>query len=144
DCSLPTRKMVNDIYAAAPLKLVPSPLSPGPAMTTVPVFSNHNAIVHAQRFDKLKDFPLGTLTAGHQKDVVLAAALPTSPGKVAIYGWHQTNGRPIQPLYLGHAAAWVDYSQCIRLVSQTVLVNGQTKRLSEVLADPELSGLVSD
>jgi len=114
DFSLPTRKMVNDIYAVAPLKLTPAPI------------------------------PLGTLTAGHQKDVVLANALPTSPGKVAIYGWHQTNGRPIQPLYLGHTAAWVDYSQCIRLVSQNMVVNGQRKRLTEVFADPELSGLVSD
>jgi len=144
DCSLPTRKMVNDIYVAAPLKLTPAPIPPSAAMTTVPVFSNHNVMVRTQRTDRVKEHPLGTLTAGHQKDVVLANALPTSPGKVAIYGWHQTNGRPIQPLYLGHAAAWVDYSQCIRLVSQNMMVNGQRKRLTEVLADPELSGLISD
>ena len=143
-CSLPTRKMVNEIYSAAPLKLAPMPIPPSAAMTTVPVFSNHNAIVHAQRSEQLKEYPLGTLTVGHQKDVVLANALAVSPGKVAIYGWHQTNGRPIQPLYLGHAGAWVDYSQCIRLVSQNLIVNGQNKRLGELLADPELSGLLSD
>jgi hypothetical protein len=144
DCSLPTRKMVNEIYFAAPLKLAPTPIPPSPAMTTVPVFSNHNATVREQRAERLKDYPPGTLTAGHQKDVVLANALSTSPGKVAIYGWHQTNGRPIQPLYLGHVASWVDYSQCIRLVLQTMVVNGRNRRLSEVLADPELSGLLSD
>src|SRR5262249_45638882 len=41
-CCLPTRKMVNDIYAAAAVKLATSPMTPGPSMTTVLVFSNHN------------------------------------------------------------------------------------------------------
>src|SRR5262249_48104532 len=89
DCSLPTRKMVNDIYLAAPLKLTPAPIPPSPAMTTAPVFSNHNMMVRTQRMQQTKQHPLGTLTAGHQKDVVLANALPTMSGKVAIYGWHQ-------------------------------------------------------
>ena len=31
---------------------------------------------------------------------------------------------PIQPLYLKHAASWVDYSQCTRLVQQKMTVNG--------------------
>jgi hypothetical protein len=30
-CTLPTRKMVNEIYAAAAVKLAPSPIPPGPA-----------------------------------------------------------------------------------------------------------------
>src|SRR5262249_52496404 len=59
NCALPTRKMVNDIYAAAAVKLAPSPIPPSPAMATVPVFSNHNATVHAQRADHLKAHPLG-------------------------------------------------------------------------------------
>src|SRR5206468_8191005 len=121
NCALPTHKMVNDIYSAAEVKLAPSPIPPSPAMTTVLVFSNHNAIVRAQRTEQLKAHPLGALVAGHQKDVVIAAGLASAPGKVAIYGWHQTNGAPIQPLYLGHTAAWVDYSQCIRLVQQKML-----------------------
>ena len=40
-CTLPTRKMVNDIWTAATVKLAPSPISPGPLMTTVPVFNDH-------------------------------------------------------------------------------------------------------
>jgi len=35
-CLLPTSKMVDDIYAAATIKLNPSPIPPTPAMTTVP------------------------------------------------------------------------------------------------------------
>jgi len=76
--------------------------------------------------------------------VVISARLAGVTNKVAIYGWHQTNGAAIQPLYLGHTAAWVDYSHGIRLVSQNMLVNGATKTVAEVLADPKLCGLISD
>jgi hypothetical protein len=143
-CTLPTSKIVDEIYRAAEVKLIPAPIPPSPAMTTVPVFSNHNTLVLSQRAAHLKDHPLGALTAGHQKDVVIASGLASSPGKVAIYGWHKTNGLPIQPLYLKHAAAWVDYSQCIRLVQQKMTVNGETRSFAEVIADPELSALVSN
>src|SRR5207249_10522967 len=67
DCSLPTRKMVDQIFAAAKVKLVPSPIPPTPAMATVPVFSNHNAIVRAQRAEHLKAHPLGALVAGQDR-----------------------------------------------------------------------------
>ena len=144
DCTLPTRKMVNAIYAAAEVKLAPSPIPPSAAMTTVPVFEQHNKTVWAQRMALTNLYPLGALVAGHQKDVVLSARLSDAPNKVAIYGWHQTNGLPIQPLYLGHVWWWVDYSQCIRLVSQTMLVNGRKKSVAEVLADPKWCGLISD
>jgi hypothetical protein len=144
DCTLPTRKMVDAIYAAASVRLAPSPIPPSAAMTTVPIFAQHNATVRAQRMALTNEYPLGVLTAGHKKDVVITARLAAVTNKVAIYGWHRTNGVAIQPLYLGHVAWWVDYSQCIRLVSRTMLVNGQNKSVSEVLADPELCGLLSD
>jgi len=143
-CSLPTPKMVNEIYSAAQAKLAPAPIPPSAAMTTVPVFSNHNAIVHVQRAEQLAAHPLGALVAGHQKDVVITAKLASTPGKVAIYGWHQTNGTPIQPLYLKHIASWVDYSQCIRLVQQQMVVNGATQTVVEVLANPAFAALLSD
>lgn len=143
-CALPTRKMVDAIYAAADLKLEPMPIPPSPSMTSMAVFLEHNAMVWTQRVAWLKTFPLGVLVAGHKKDIVVTPRLASAPGKVAIYGWQRTNGLPIQPLYLGHTAAWVDYSQCTRLVSQRVELNGQIRRLSEVLSDPQLAGLVSD
>lgn len=143
-CVLPTSKMVDVIYAAANVKLPPSPIPPSAAMTTVPVFAQHNTTVWAQRMTLTNAFPLGALTAGHKKDVVISARLAGAPGKLAIYGWHQTNGVPIQPLYLGHAWWWVDYSQSTRLVWQTMFVNGQKKSVAEVLADPKLCRLISD
>jgi hypothetical protein len=144
NCSLPTQKMVDDIYAAAAVKLSPVPIPPSPGMTTVGIFAEHNSIVQTQRVALLRAHPLGALVAGHKKDVVISEKLANAPGKVAIYGWHKTNGVPIQPLYLGHTAAWVDYSQCTRLVQQQMLVNGRTNTVSAVLADPSLAGLLSD
>jgi hypothetical protein len=143
-CTLPTRKMADEIYAAAEVKLAPSPIPPGPAMTTVPVFAQINEMIRTQRLANLSSHPLGALVAGHKKDVVISARLAGVTNKVAIYGWHLTNGAAIQPLYLGHTAAWVDYSHGIRLVSQNMLVNGETRTVAEVLADPKLCGLISD
>jgi hypothetical protein len=144
DCSLPTRKMVDAIYDAAQVKLPPVPIPPGPAMVTVPVFSDHNTIIRTQRLAQLSQHSLGALIAGHKKDLVIAAGLASAPGKVAIYGWHKTNGAPIQPLYLKHAATWVDYSQCVRLVQNQLLVNGGGNTIAAVLSDPESSALLSD
>jgi len=144
DCLLPTSKMVDAIYAAAEVKLAPAPIPPSAAMTTVAVFAQHNQTVRNQRMALAAAHPLGTLVAGDLKDVVISARLAGVTNKVAIYGWHQTNGIPIQPLYLGHASSWVDYSQGTRLVSQSMLVNGEKKSVAAVLADPRLCGLISD
>lgn len=144
DCLLPTRKISDAIYASAEVKLSPQPLPPGPTMTTVPVFVRHNDLVRTQRMESLTAHPLGALVAGNKKDVVLTTRLTNAPTKVAIYGWHRTNGVAIQPLYLGHTAAWVDYSHGIRLVSQTALLNGQKTNLTAILATPNLCSLLSD
>ena len=143
-CVLPTRRMVDAIYSAAEVRFAPRPIPPSAAMTTFPVFLQHNEMVNTQRAILIGMPPRNALAVGHQKDVVISARLAGAPNKVAIYGWHQTNGVPIQPLYLGHAASWVDYSQCIRLVQSEMIVNGETKTIAEVLADPKLCGLISD
>ena len=56
-----------------------------------------------------------------------------TPGHVAIYGWHRTNGEPIQPLYLGHSAGYADYSHGIRLIQQQMILNGTETAVAEVL-----------
>lgn len=139
-CSLPTTKMVDDIFKQAAIKLAPAPIPPSPAMTTVPVFLQHNATIRAQR----KGTPHGALTAGHKKDVVITNKLVGTTGKVAIYGWHKPDGKPIQPLYTGHTAAWVDYSHGARLVKRRMVLNGQPTTIDAVLADPRLAPLLSD
>lgn len=141
DCILPTRKMVNDIYFAATVKLAPSPISPTTTdimrMTTM---YRHHETVEAQRAGQ----PLYALIGGIKKDVVITPLLAANPGKVAIYGWHQLNGTPIQPLYLGHVDFYADYSHGIRLVSKQMIVNGAPMSTTAVLADPQLNVLLSD
>ena len=143
-CVLPTRKVVDLIYRAAPLKLEPRPIPPTAAMTTVPVFSEHNATLRTQRAAALSTYPLGTLVAGHKKDVVISPRLATAPDKVAIYGWHRLDGTAIQPLYLGHASTWADYSHGVRLVRRELTVDGVASTVAAVLADPQRAALLSD
>jgi hypothetical protein len=147
-CTLPTRKMVKDIWAQAQVKLAPTPIPASAAMITVPVFNQHNSMVWTQRSALLDAHPLGELVAGHKKDVVISALLLTNFHKshtpVVIYGWQQTNGTPIQPLYNGHARTWADYSHGIRLVQKAITVDGAPTTVSEVLTNPALAALLSD
>lgn len=143
-CVLPTRRLVDAIHAAAPLKLNPQPIPPSREMVTMPVFLRHNELVWEQRQASLASHPLGTLLAGAKKDVVYTPQLATKPGKVAIYGWHRPNGVPIQPLYLGHAESWVDYSHGIRLVHHTAKLDEVDKPLADLFADPKWGTLLGD
>ena len=143
-CTLPTRRMVDDIYAAAMVKLAPAPLPPDAAMTTAPVFARHNEIIRQQRAETLAAHPPGALVAGHKKDVVITPQLASATGKVAIYGWHRLDGRAIQPLYLGHTSAWVDYSHGVRFVRSDITVDGVATTVAAVLADATLAELLSD
>ena len=109
--------------------------------TTVPVFSEHHALIEALWPGGLAH---GTPVAGIKKDVVLTPRLGDEPGRVAIYGWHWQDGSPIQPVYTGHTDRWVDYSHGIRLVPRRVLVDGVEHDLVDLLEDPELRQLGSD
>lgn len=137
-CLLPTRKIVDAVYAQAAVKLEPVPLTE--ARETAAAFLLHNTRIEEQRRGK----ELGLLTARTKKDVVVTNRLDEKPGRVAIYGWHQPTGVPIQPLTTVHAAAYVDYSHGIRLVRQRVLVDGKPMKLDDLLRDPALCVLVSD
>jgi hypothetical protein len=118
-------------------------------MVTVSVFVQHNDSIQQQRCTEFGNVPLGVPVAGHKKDVIISNAIysdlnPTVPRPVVIYGWHRTDGGPIQPLFNGHAATYVDYSHGTRLVQRFARLNGRPVDLREVLMDPELSALVSD
>jgi hypothetical protein len=103
-------------------------------------------MVWDQRQPVLSQFPLGALVGGDKKDVVITNRIYTAspPPRVAIYGWHQLNGTPIQPLTTVHASTYADYSHGIRLANLKLLVDGQEKTIPEVLADSVLSALLSD
>lgn len=136
--SLPTRKMVDAIDAAATIRLEPKPLTM--EREALATFAQHNAIIEGQRTGK----PLGELITGIKKDVVLTIRLAEKPAKVAIYGWRKLDGQPIQPLTIVHRESYVDYSHGIRLVSRIVRIDGQERLIEDVLKDKELSVLLSD
>lgn len=138
DCFLPTRKMVDDIYIAAKVKLEPVPMYSF-RDSTVTMYQHH-LIIEGQR--KLRP----GLIAGIKKDVVLSEkiARDLKPNRVAIYGWHKSDGKPIQPLYTGHINWYVDYSHGIRLVLRTIYINGKPMDYKEVLKDPSLRKLLCD
>jgi len=137
-CALPTRRLSDAIHRAAELKLEPRPLTE--ARESVATFLRHNAMVEEQR----KGRAPGLLVAGHKKDVVLTDRLAGDTRHVALYGWHYPDGAPIQPLYTGHIASYVDYSHGIRLVAREMTVDGRTMDYLDVLRDPDLRALVSD
>src|SRR5262245_60273263 len=138
DCFLPTRKMVDDIYKAAKLKLEPVPLYA--FRDSTPIMWHHHLIVEGQRKGRKG------LIAGIQKDVVIRGKFSRDEKKdrVAIYGWHKPDGKPIQPLYTGHIFWWVDYSQCIRLVYRKIKVENKWMDYIDVLKDPVLQKLLCD
>lgn len=138
---LPTPKLVDAIYATSPVKLAPEPLAPTEAMRSTAYVLHHTELIDLQRASYPE--PLGTLTSGDKKDLVLTDRLWKTPGRVAIYGWQRVSGRPIQPLSTFHGARYADYSHGVRLVSRIVYVNGVARNIDDVLADRDLAPLLS-
>ena len=138
NCFLPTRKIVDDIYNAARVKLEPMPLFA--FRDSTPTMWHHHLIIEGQRRNRKG------LIAGIKKDVVISAKVSRDkrPDRVAIYGWHKLDGKPIQPLYTGHIYWWVDYSQGIRLISRLIKVDGRWMDYSKVMVDKLLRKLICD
>lgn len=139
---LPTPHMVDAIYAAAPVKLAPQTLPPGERMRSTAYLVQHTQLIGEQR--AALSAPLGELTAGDKKDLVLSSRLWTDPGRVAIYGWHRGVGAPIQPLSTVHGARYADYSHGVRLVSDRAYVNGVPRSLRELLGEAESARLLTN
>jgi hypothetical protein len=137
-CMLPTQKMVDDIHRVAAVKLSPAPLTQ--ERESLATFLQHHNLIQLQQ----KDSNGIQFVSGIKKDVVISRKLAERPDRVAIYGWHQSDGKPIQPLTTVHVAHYVDYSHGVRLVDQWCEVDGQPRRVSDVLCDAKLHPLLSD
>jgi hypothetical protein len=137
---LPTTKMVDAIYAQAAVHLAPAPMDPTSAMSTTGYLVRHNQTVESVR---ARYGHPELLTAGHKKDIVLTTRLSSARGRVAIYGWHRTNGSPIQPLSTVHGALYADYSHGVRLVSQVAYFNGEPRALASIMENEALARIIS-
>ena len=139
---LPTRKMVDAIYAQADFRLRPKPMKPGPQMSSTGYYRTHNLGINRQC--QAQGIVYGELLSGHKKDVVLTNRLSCDPKRVAIYGWHRREGAPIQPLSTVHGAAYADYSHGTRLISDRVVLNGRIHSVYDILKNPALVNVLSD
>jgi hypothetical protein len=158
-CMLPTPKMVDHIWRSdASVKLDPIPWGPpyDSSMMSSERFIMHSRMIDDQLKKKGVD-PAGKLIVGHKKDVVVHNILDLNNfnrKKVAIYGWHQSNGKPIQDLYYnnetrtknpytGHVNSYKDYSHGIRLVDRNLFVENIDEYdvcvdLPTAMQDPDL------
>lgn len=137
-CFLPTRKMVDDIYKTAKIKLEPVPMYA--FRDSTPTMWHHHLIIEGQRKSR------NGLITGIKKDVVITSKISrdAKPNRVAIYGWHKLDGKPIQPLYTGHVDWYVDYSHGVRLVSRKIKIGNKELDYKNVLSDKKLKGLLCD
>lgn len=138
NCFLPTRKLVDDIYKAATVKLSPIPMYAF-RDSTVTMFQHH-LIIEGQRKGRKG------MIAGIKKDIVISSKVSQdkSPDREAIYGWHKSDGSPIQPLYTGHINWYVDYSHGIRFIYRKIKVNGKWMDYEEVMNHPSYKRLLCD
>ncbi|MFT3845053.1 MAG: hypothetical protein QM725_08375 [Lacibacter sp.] len=137
-CFLPTKKMVDEIFKAATIKSEPVPMYA--FRDSTPTMYQHHLMIEGQRKQQKG------LIAGIKKDVILTEQVlsPSKQNKVAIYGWHQLNGKPIQPVYTGHANWYVDYSHGIRLIYEWIKINGKWVHYKEVFKHPVWYYLLTD
>jgi hypothetical protein len=138
---LPTKKMVDAIYAQSTYHLAPQPMPAGPQMRSTEYYRTHNQMIQQQVVGR--GIPSGAFIAGHKKDVVVTNRLTSNEGRIAIYGWHRGPGEPIQPLSTVHGAHYADYSHGIRLVSDIVLMDGKRESIYDLLRDPHLANVLS-
>ena len=116
-CELPSPGLVDAIWRAADCKIDASDMAftaeQGNDFTARTMNSPETHAYQAEKLAKLVGSrSLGVefkLLAGAFKDVVM------SGGKIGLYGYHRANGKVIQGFYSGHALAWGDYSQGLRL-----------------------------
>jgi hypothetical protein len=126
DMIVPNVEMVDAIWSQADIKLNPTPMTPTKEMTTLPYFEKHDRLINRQIEELGYKQTEGLLIAGHKKDIVYN---DPSSNRIAIYGWHRSNGRPIQPYSTVHGKYYADYSHGLRLVSKDAIRNGEKVRL---------------
>jgi hypothetical protein len=144
-CTLPTRKMVGDIWKAATVKLAPQPLPPTSYMSTVPYFDKQDSLVDTQRATFFPTYPLGQLTSGDKKDVIISNLIYSIANRVIIFGWYYTNGTYIQPMTNVHDDIYMDYSHGNRLVQNSCMLNGTlATTIQFILGTSPLDSILSD
>lgn len=113
-CIMPTKELVDAIWKQADLQLQPQPMhyTTHKEMSSPEKFQEHDEMINAQLMDM--GWTEDDLIAGHKKDIVRSNRF----NRVAIYGWHYRDGRPIQPYSTAHGELYYDYSHGLRLIKE--------------------------
>jgi matrix metalloproteinase-14 (membrane-inserted) len=166
---LPTARICQAIYEHTEASRRIGAITRTPSESTTAYLAHSLSI--QKRMDETKPdrILLGELVAGHKKDVVLAKRSPANVGAIAFHGFYDAKGFPFEPCYeprrstpdprcatdktmkertilthdLGGTRLFSDYSQGVRLVHPVMRVDGKRKLVATVLADAELSYLIS-
>ncbi|MES1245539.1 MAG: M15 family metallopeptidase, partial [Acidobacteriota bacterium] len=160
--SLPTARMVEDIFRNADIKMVRIARDyykrdGGKDQDASPSYLEHHQAIQKLLADKYEGKSWqDLLLAGHKKDVVIADRL-WSEKKLAFYGFFDERGKAEQVFYmdgaakknpvpgkasLAHEPTYADYSHGVRLVSRVVEVDGKEMDISDLLHHPDLYELV--
>lgn len=149
--SLPTPRLVDATWLKARVRLIPVRFRPDEHMGTLRYFNRHNHVVQAQR--QQHGARPGQLVAGHKLDVVLLGGGADAPGgeagadapaearAVGLYGWHLSDGVPIQPVHRIDPTTPPHFSMGVRLVDRRILLDGVEMDVGDLLRDPELAGV---
>jgi hypothetical protein len=166
ECLLPTARMVEQLYQAAPTKLafIPGQYAGTPRAHLQDASSSY--AWHSRQIDGQLRRPPTILTAGHKKELVISngylrasrdkatGTMGPARAKLAFYGAYTAAGAPIQAPRNGttvmrgypsfaHEPVFVDYSHGVRLVWPTMKVDGAERRVADVLRDTNLSLLIA-
>lgn len=150
DAMLLTPRVCDLIYQKATTKLLPCRQSPDAQMSNTRRMVQHSREVDEQK----RAFGEAGLCADPGKDWVLTNKLLWVPGRAANYGWHDPGSRHTtsvrgqrvwQPLFetRPHDLKHVDYSQTVRLMRRTMVLDGAEVPVDRVLSDPGLFRLLS-
>jgi hypothetical protein len=137
-CFLPTRKMVNDIYTQAKVKLAPVPMYAF-RDSSVTMWQHHLIIEGTTQGNERIDRRYQKRCCSLRKNLARSQTRPRSNLWMAQTGWQSDT-----TLYTGHINWWVDYSHGIRLIYKTIWVNGTAMDYTDVLKHPVYSKLLCD
>lgn len=142
---LPTEKLADAVYDQADVKVQAEGLvrtgKDQRYMQGNGFYLKHNEMIDKQTSGTVN----GVLVAGQKKDIIFSRYAQNNPNKLDYYGFFKSNGEPIQKSGGGaHNNTYVDYSHGARFIAETVMVNGEPMRYSDILEDPQLAGLLSN
>ena len=143
--ALPTKKVVDDIYQQADVRLAAQGMvnrrEDTNYMDGSGFYYRHNQMIQRQLGRRTP----GELVAGEKKDIIISNFCNANPGKLDFYGFFRADGSAIQGAGGGpHDNCYVDYSHGARFICQDMVVNGQHMTYDQVLSDPRYAGLISN